>query len=116
MLKKQASNTIRIALLLLFLAYFGSTNLFYHSHIINGSLVTHSHPYSGEANQHTHSTESLFVIHLLGHFSFLSGIMIFIGTLLCSFIARIGLSDVIKKIRQELLTYGINKAPPYQYI
>ncbi len=70
-----------LLLLLLFLAYTGSTGLFFHTHIINGKTVVHSHfylvkdttnstPYStGGAAQHRHSKAELTLIDLLSNWN-----------------------------------------------
>jgi len=57
-------------LLLLFTGYSVSTIMFYHTHLVNGIMVTHSHPYKlpdkkGPVKNHSHSnSEYIFLQHL----------------------------------------------------
>ncbi|MFO7370644.1 MAG: hypothetical protein R6X09_10275 [Bacteroidales bacterium] len=43
----------KVLLLLLFIGYYSSLNLFYHPHLINGKVVYHSHPYKNSEGQNT---------------------------------------------------------------
>lgn len=58
-------------LVLVFLSYYGSITLFYHTHHVeNGILVVHSHPYesSNDKEQHHHSQDEYCLIHYLSSF------------------------------------------------
>ncbi|MGE4568523.1 MAG: hypothetical protein AB7C90_04970 [Bacteroidales bacterium] len=57
----------RYLLLLLFIGHYGSVALFYHVHIIDGSLVTHSHPFKSQKSDspfasHGHTTAAFQLI------------------------------------------------------
>jgi hypothetical protein len=60
------------SLLILFLGYYGSITLFYHSHLVLGDTIVHSHPYWSD-NQgmpsHTHSEKGYVTIQLLSFFA-----------------------------------------------
>lgn len=54
-------------LFVLFVGYVGSMTLFYHTHVINGQMVSHSHPYrqAPDTGSHTHtSSEFALIAHL----------------------------------------------------
>lgn len=53
-------------MLALFTAFWCSTHLFYHSHIINGQVVVHSHPFSEDGTPH--SQQELKLISILSVF------------------------------------------------
>lgn len=61
-------------LVVLFVAYYVSITLFYHSHIINGRTISHSHFYmvhtdaNGEPLSHTHSQDELIFIKIITQF------------------------------------------------
>jgi len=58
-------------LLLLFLGYYSCISLFYHSHIIDGVIISHSHPYRNSQEKkwpnssHRHSSTTLILIKCL---------------------------------------------------
>lgn len=59
-------------LLLLFIGYYGSIALFYHSHIINGDTIVHSHPYRTDSHGlplHSHTDKGFITIQLLSCFT-----------------------------------------------
>lgn len=43
----------RVLLLIIFIGYYISLNLFYHPHLINGKVVYHSHPFKNSERQNT---------------------------------------------------------------
>ncbi len=65
---------LKYFLTLLFIAYYFSITLFYHSHVINGKEVVHSHFYwnakdtSGKPVKHNHSQSELVTINIITHF------------------------------------------------
>lgn len=50
-------------LLALFIFTWSSSNLFYHSHIVNSEVVTHSHPYTNAG--HSHSGVEMVTVAML---------------------------------------------------
>lgn len=56
-------------LLMLFLGYYGSITMFYHSHIVTGdTIIVHSHPFRTGSNGlplHSHTSNGFITIHLL---------------------------------------------------
>jgi hypothetical protein len=60
-------NVCKVCLLLLFIGYYGCITLFYHSHLVNGHLITHSHPYkhSSPFEKHSHSGKAYLLIDQL---------------------------------------------------
>lgn len=101
-----------VFILLLFVSYYGSISLFYHSHKIDGVLVSHSHPFSGDASQHHHDSFDLLVIQQLSNFQ----VNIVVGF----FFAIAFLYSILKKnIKKRedihflfLFPFGSNRAPP----
>lgn len=57
---------LKVLLILLFMAYYGSTTLFSHTHFVEGKAVAHSHPYL-PASHHTHSAASCQLIQLISN-------------------------------------------------
>ncbi|MBN1144056.1 MAG: hypothetical protein JXA72_06525 [Bacteroidales bacterium] len=63
----------KVLLLLVFIGYYSSLNLFYHAHIINGQVVYHSHPYKSNVSKqsniplpkHQHSQSEFYLIQQL---------------------------------------------------
>lgn len=67
-LKKQVKKLPGYILLVLFLGYYGSITLFYHSHIVFGDTIVHSHPYKTNGQglpSHSHSEKGYITIQLL---------------------------------------------------
>ncbi|MBO5804458.1 MAG: hypothetical protein J6S16_05010 [Bacteroidales bacterium] len=66
-MKLGGNNRFRVAgasfLMVLFLSLWCSSNLFFHTHIVNNQLITHSH-FSSEAG-HSHSGAEFTVISML---------------------------------------------------
>jgi len=60
-------------LLVLFVVYYGSINLFYHTHIINGVTIVHSH-FHAETHHDTqsggHTWHSITLIAQISHFDY----------------------------------------------
>lgn len=60
-------------LLFLFIGYYGSITLFYHTHLENNHIITHSHPYKHKTanntpcESHSHSSSAFSIIKLLNH-------------------------------------------------
>lgn len=56
------------AFLILFLGYYGSITLFYHSHLVLGDTIVHSHPFKSDNNGkplHSHSGKEYITIQFL---------------------------------------------------
>lgn len=69
-MKEKVLAILRIALVALFLSYYGGVTLFPHTHIVDGGVVTHSHPYT-PSSSHTHTQAALQLIANLGWLVFL---------------------------------------------
>ena len=60
--------------MVLFVAYYFSVTLFYHSHVINGKEIIHSHFYlsanniAGEPVNHAHTQNELFTLQIISQF------------------------------------------------
>lgn len=55
-------NLFSCFLLLLFLWHYGSTTLFYHSHLYQGLKIVHSHPFSSSQPVHAHTSWEYWLI------------------------------------------------------
>lgn len=71
-LKNKISAFLRFLLITLFIGYYSSITLFYHTHLVNGVVIVHSHPFKSSNNNqnpvqsHSHSSASYVVIdHLM---------------------------------------------------
>ncbi len=87
--KYWASKTFRYLLLFLFIGYYGSITLFFHSHIINGVTIVHSHPFNSDNGKDStnlpHSEKQLLLIQLLSVF-FTTAVSITFGALIFRFL------------------------------
>lgn len=54
---------IGLILLAVYAFFFASTNLFYHSHQIEGITLVHSHPFSGAS--HSHTANQILLIEII---------------------------------------------------
>jgi hypothetical protein len=55
-------------MLAIFAAYFVSTNMFYHSHVVLGDTIVHSHPFKSDSNGkpiHSHNDKGYLTIQYL---------------------------------------------------
>jgi hypothetical protein len=74
-LKKYITNILKGLLLILFIGYYCSITMFYHSHLVNGHVLNHSHPYKHDKNNkspfepHQHSSSAYNYIHQLNEAS-----------------------------------------------
>ncbi len=66
--KKCLTHSFCIVMLMAFISYWASINLFGHIHTINGTTITHSHPFKSNGD-HNHSNNALFTILSLSNFS-----------------------------------------------
>ena len=67
-MKKCLIHSFCIVILMAFISYWASINLFGHIHIINGTRITHSHPFTNDGD-HNHSNNALFTIFSLSNFN-----------------------------------------------
>ena len=73
-LNTKAKIFIKHFLLVLFIGYYLSISLFYHTHLIDGKEISHSHFYwshkdsNGNPVKHSHSKKQLLTIHVISHF------------------------------------------------
>jgi len=63
---------VSVLLLFVYAAYFASTNLCYHTHLLANGKIVHSHPFWG-AKGHSHSSGQLHTIDLLCHTPYSEG-------------------------------------------
>lgn len=84
-MKIKARDFSKYFLAILFIVYYVSITLFYHSHIINGVTVSHSHFYwthtdsNGKPVNHSHSQDEYIFIKIITQFitTAVSGFIIF---------------------------------------
>jgi hypothetical protein len=73
-LNNRAKIVVKYFLTLLFVAYYFSATLFYHSHVINGKEIVHSHFYwttnnaEDEPVKHAHTQDELFTLQIISQF------------------------------------------------
>ncbi len=73
-MNNQAKIVVKYFLTILFVAYYFSATLFYHSHVINGKEIVHSHFYwttnnsDGEPVEHAHTQDELFTLQIISQF------------------------------------------------
>jgi hypothetical protein len=103
------------ALLFIFIGYYASITLFYHSHIVLGDTIVHSHPFKADNHGvplHSHSEQGFITIHLLASFS----IAFILSYFSFKTIAPVAY-EIILKTRQEAVNHTIHylyslRAPP----
>lgn len=88
-IKNYICKSFRYFLLILFLGYYGSITLFFHSHFINGVTIVHSHPFNSDngtgSSNVPHSEKQMLLIQLLSVF-FTTAIPISFATLILRFL------------------------------
>jgi hypothetical protein len=73
-LKEKTKIFLKYSFIVLFIGYYGSITLFYHSHTINNRTIYHSHPYfpltdaDGLPIKHSHTGNELGFIQSLTYF------------------------------------------------
>lgn len=80
-----------LAMLLLFVLYYGAVVGFSHTHIVDNEVITHSHPYSNPS--HTHSSGMLEISQVL---STIIVIVAAIASLPAKLVARV--ENIIYKV------------------
>jgi len=78
--KNRVNEFLGYAFLILFIGYYGSITLFYHSHLILGDTIVHSHPYKSDSNGnpvHSHTEKGYLTIQFLSFFSAFSLLIIY---------------------------------------
>jgi hypothetical protein len=72
-MKDKIKKITSLFLLMLFVGYYGSVTLFFHSHIINGVTIVHSHIHT-ETHHDTqsggHTQQSITLIAQISHFDY----------------------------------------------
>ena len=63
LMKKRVKQILTHVLLLLFVSYYGSITLFWHSHHLGNTTIVHSHPFSN--TQHSHTAAQYDLIKVL---------------------------------------------------
>ena len=70
--KKNILTLGRVFLLLLFVSCYSNITMFYHSHLVDGRIVSHSHWFSDFSNDepvesHSHTSEEYILIHFVNN-------------------------------------------------
>jgi len=72
-MKDKIKKIVSSFLLMLFVSYYGSINLFFHTHVINGITIVHSH-FHAETHHDTqnggHTEHSITLISQISHFDY----------------------------------------------
>ena len=105
-----------MAMLLLFVAYYGNATLFYHTHIINGVVIVHSHMHNNhhhDSSDGEHSASQITLISALS--SQLQFIKAHIGGGLEAFFHLIGIigQGCTAPIFKADVQYQSGRAPPF---
>lgn len=71
---KNIVQSLRLLLLLIFTVYYSNISMFYHSHYVDGKVISHSHWYHDFDNakpvdSHSHTAQEYILIHLLDNTS-----------------------------------------------
>lgn len=77
-MKHKHSTSIHGFLAFLFIAYWVSSTLLSHTHVVNNTIITHSHPFSSKSHSHTQADWIWNIHHQIGQIIVLS-----ISFLLC---------------------------------
>jgi hypothetical protein len=120
-LNKKAKIVIKYFFTLLFVAYYFSATLFYHSHFIDGKEIVHSHFYwitknaDGEPVKHTHTHDELVTLQIISQFVIIVTVVgLFLRTiqfLLNEFL--IPLEEAIFEIK-PVFSYSL-RGPPFGF-
>ena len=114
--KSHIRELMATAMLLLFVAYYGDTALFYHTHIINGVTIVHSHVHNShhhDSSDGAHSTSQITLISALN--SQLQATEVHIGDGLEAFfhlICIIGQERTAETFKTHL-QHQSDRAPPF---
>lgn len=109
-------NSIRklsVALLMLFLAYYGGVTLFPHAHVVEGVVIYHSHPYSSSSN-HTHSNIEYQTVRALSMFIFLVFAVSAVLGLACK-CNILSIARILNPISRRCYIIYSLRAPPLGY-
>jgi len=105
---------IAIILSILYVCFWGSTHLFFHTHYLPNGVITHSHPYfpwdEGESH-HSHTAAQLQIIAMAETALFVSSDPIFVfAVAIC--LCFILLSITSYKSVSSYYTISLLRAPP----
>jgi len=120
-IKDYICKSFRFFLLFLFIGYFGSITLFFHSHIINGVTIVHSHPFNSDdgtgADNVPHSEKQLLLIQLLSVFFATVLLVSFAAFILRSLLYKIPIRTTEDKYAASCgyCTYSL-RAPPFEML
>lgn len=65
-MRRLLRNISAFFLFVLFIGFWSSTHLFYHTHIVDGQIIVHSHPFGNSSSGHT--SQELKLISILSVF------------------------------------------------
>lgn len=109
-MKNKVRSTVSYLLLFLFIGYYGSITLFWHTHRQGTEIILHSHPFNNQG--HTHTAAQYNLIKIL---SSTSGFIALAGLLLAKIYFRIGQPILPIPDRQNLQLYPLiwfRRGPP----
>lgn len=113
---RKGFNTIYVyAFLTLFIGYFASINLFYHSHLHLNETIVHSHPYNTDANgnpTHSHTGNGFITIQFISTLSVLLVFSYFSLKAISQFVYTIPLKATFGEVRKRLYSLSQLRAPP----
>jgi len=120
-IKDYICKSLRYFLLFLFIGYFGSITLFFHSHIINGVTIVHSHPFNSDngagSTNVPHSEKQLLLIQLLSVFFTTVITVAFADVILRSLLYEIPVGNIEERYDFSCgyCTYSL-RAPPFEML
>lgn len=100
-------------LLTLFVCHYANISLFYHSHTVNGLLVSHSHIHTSDhAKTGKHTASDFSLISGLSDFQSLKAVVCFAGIGLFLFCLAILRLNAVNKLVSTVPIYSYLRGPP----
>ena len=99
-----------IILASVYVFFFASTNLFYHSHIISNVKIVHSHPWSGAA--HSHNADQVSLIEVLDSAVYQETEPLFISGPVPELPSKVETAVIVTVLRQPAVLSFSLRAPP----
>jgi hypothetical protein len=118
-LENRLNKVFKYCLLTLFIGYYGSITLFYHSHIVLGETIVHSHPYKTGSNGyplHSHTDKGYITIQFLSFFAFTFLFVYFNFKTIAPLVFKI-ISEAKEGLTYHIFHYiYLLRAPPHQML
>ncbi len=116
-LRKNIIRILGYTLVLLFVSYYSNITFFYHSHLVNGNIITHSHWFKDFDNHtpvqsHGHSSEEYIYIHILENTAIDNDVFIPFYTAPNCLCIEIGFIDDTSCITKSFLAGFYLRGPP----